>query len=71
MDPCPRSSSEAEAEQIPVADVDEDCVRQDVASNEALDVLTFERRLKNRRFENNVVWENEPHKILVTGDIRG
>ncbi len=46
-------------------------MRQDVASNEALDVLTFERRLKNRRFENNVVWENEPHKILVTGDIRG
>ena len=64
-------SSEAEAEEIAVTDVDEDCMRQDVSSNETLDVLTLKRRLKNRRFEYDVVGKNEPHKILVTGDIRG
>lgn len=44
---------------------------QHIATDEALDVLTLEGGFKNCGLKYDIVWKDEAHKILVTGNVRG
>ena len=57
-----RRSSETQAELVQVADVDEHRLRQHIAADKALDMLTLKGRLDGRGLEGNVVRQDEDVK---------
>lgn len=64
------SASETQTEEIPVSDVDQHRMGEDTTTDETLDMLALQRRLKHCCFKDYVIRENEADKTFIAGDIR-
>lgn len=63
--------SEAQAEQVTVANINEHSVSQNIAAYETLNMLALERRFQDGRFYQDVIREQQSHKEFVAGYVSG
>jgi hypothetical protein len=67
-----RTLSEAQAEEITVADIDEHPVRKDIPTDQAMIVLALERGFDNRdSLDQNLARKKQAHGVFKAGDIYG
>lgn len=62
---------ETQTEEIPVPDVDQHRMGENIPTDETLNVLTLQRCFKHGRFKDHVIWEDEADKVVIAGHVGG